>query len=69
MSVNEPLDDRAWIRRCLAFLIELDPQLEPALARPIAQDMATSARWRVMPPEVAARTVFEFANTRSAATA
>jgi len=58
--MTEPLDDAAWIARCLARMIELDPALDPALARPIAEDMCTRARWRRMAPEDAAQAVFDF---------
>jgi len=58
--MTDPLDDAAWTRRCLAHMIELDPALDPALARPIAEDMCTRARWRVMVPEAAAQAVFDF---------
>ncbi len=41
-------------------MVELDPLLDPALARPIADDMCARARWRSMAPEAAAQAVFEF---------
>ena len=58
--VNQPLDDDVWIARCVAHLIELDPHLDPELARPVAADMSSRQRWRSMAPEVAAQTVFDF---------
>ena len=58
--MSEPVDDATWIERCLARMIELDQKLDPALARPIAEDMCTRARWRVMEPASAAQAVFDF---------
>ena len=58
--MTDPLDDAAWIGRCVAHMIELDPKLDPALARPVAEDMCTRARWRGMTPEDAARAAFDF---------
>lgn len=62
--VIERLDDGVWIARCLAQLIELDPQLDPELARPIAEDMGSRKRWRSMAPEDAARIVFDFGSKK-----
>lgn len=53
------VDDLAWVERCLARMLELDPQLDPELARPIAADMCTRTRWRTMAPEAAAELVFD----------
>ena len=62
--VSEPLSDGVWITRCVAKMVGLDPQLDPELARPVAEDMATRARWRNMAPEDAAQAVFDFGNDR-----
>ncbi|MEP7100759.1 MAG: hypothetical protein ABI781_09635 [Burkholderiales bacterium] len=62
MDVNQPLDDSTWSARCVARMIELDPLLDPELARPIADDMGTRSRWRTMAPEDAAQAVFDFGN-------
>lgn len=59
MSVDQTLDDDVWISRCVARMVELDPQLDPELARPIAQEMVPRARWRSMTPEAAAQAVFD----------
>lgn len=59
-TVDECLNDGVWITRCVARLIEFDPQLDPELARPVAEDMGSRQRWRSMAPEDAARTVFHF---------
>lgn len=64
--VDERLDDEVWIARCVARFVELDPQLDPDLARPVAADMGSRQRWRSMPPEAAAQTVFDFDSTRGA---
>ena len=63
--MTDPLDDAAWIGRCVAHMIELDPALDPALARPIAEDMCTRPRWRDMAPEDAAQAVFDFDSGKS----
>jgi len=60
MGVKEPLDDAGWCVRCVARMVELDPLLDPELARPIADDMGTRPRWRTMPPEDAAQALFDF---------
>ncbi len=65
MSMDEPLDDHGWIARCVARLVELDPQLDPELARPIAQEMVPRTRWRSMNPEDAAHAVFDFGSQRA----
>ncbi len=65
MSVSEPLDDHAWIARCVARMVELDPLLDPELARPIVQDMVSRARWRSMGPEHAAQAVFDLGSQRN----
>lgn len=62
MAVDESLDDDVWSARCVARMVELDPLLDPELARPIADDMCTRARWRGMQPEAAAQALFEFGN-------
>lgn len=58
--VKQAPDDSVWVARCVAWLVELDPLLDPELARPIAEDMATRKRWRSMEPESAAQAVFDF---------
>ena len=63
MVASEPADDGVWITRCVAKMVALDPQLDPELARPIAEDMATRARWRSMAPEDAAQAVFDFGSS------
>lgn len=60
MTFDEPLDDATWSARCLAKMVDLDPLLDPELARPIAEDMCSRTRWRAMSPETAAQTVFDF---------
>lgn len=60
MLLDESPNDSVWITRCLAQLVELDPKLDPELARPIAQDLAGSERWRSLRPEDAARSLFDF---------
>jgi len=60
MGSDEPLDDEGWSARCVARLVELDPLLDPDLARPIADDMCSRPRWRKMAPEDAADAVFHF---------
>jgi len=54
------VDDGTWTERCLARMLELDPELDPELARPIAADMCTRMRWRLMEPEAAAQLVFDY---------
>ncbi len=56
---GELLNDERWLARCLGRLIELDPQLDPALALPIAEDLCGRSRWRAMSPETAAQIVFD----------
>ena len=60
MAVEEPLGDDVWVARCVARMVELDPQLDPELARPVADDMCSRPRWRGMQPEDAATAVFDF---------
>ena len=60
MGVSESMDDVSWCDRCVRHMIELDPLLEPELARPIVEDMCTRGRWRAMLPEQAARVLFDF---------
>ena len=55
----EPLDDSTWVARCIARLVELDPALDPELARPVVEDMCSRPRWRDMGPEAAAQAVFD----------
>ncbi len=52
------LNDSTWVARCIARLVELDPALDPELARPVVEDMCTRQRWRDMEPEQAAQVVF-----------
>lgn len=66
MVLDGSLDDHVWIARCVARLIELDPQLDPELARPVAEDMSSRQRWRSMAPEHAAQTVFDFGSKQDA---
>jgi hypothetical protein len=56
---GELLNDESWLARCLARLIELDPQLDLVLALPIAEDLCGRPRWRAMVPETAAQIVFD----------
>ncbi|MBC8054946.1 MAG: hypothetical protein H7Y61_00025 [Rhizobiales bacterium] len=60
MAVEESLDHDVWVARCVAHMVELDPKLDPELARPVADDMCSRPRWRSMSPEEAATAVFEF---------
>jgi hypothetical protein len=60
MNLEEHLEDGIWVARCVAHMISLDALLDPELARPIAEDMGTRARWRRMAPEAAAQAVFDF---------
>lgn len=69
MLADEFLDDRVWITRCVAHLVELDPKLDPELARPIAQDLVTRERWRRVRPEDAAQALFFFDPTQGSAVA
>ncbi|HEY9239916.1 MAG TPA: hypothetical protein VIP10_13825 [Burkholderiaceae bacterium] len=59
------MDDSTWVARCVARLIELDPALDPELARPVVEDMCGRLRWRGMVPEVAAQVVFDLDMRRS----
>jgi hypothetical protein len=54
------IDDDTWVARCVACLVELDPELDPELALPVARDMCARQRWRELGPEHAAKTVFDF---------
>ena len=56
----DSVNDGAWIERCVGRMLELDPKLDPELARPIAADMCTRMRWRSMEPEAAAQLVFDY---------
>ena len=58
--MTDRIDEDAWVARCVARLVELDPVLDPALALPIVQEMQVRERWRRLPPEEAAGTVFYF---------
>lgn len=69
MPVDQGLDDHVWIARCVARMVELDPKLEPELARPIVQEMAPRTRWRSMNPEDAAHAAFYFGTQRDAGSA
>jgi|GEM_PF-3100331 len=66
MGVDEPLDDESWSARCVARMVELDPLLDPELARPIAEDMCSRPRWRTMKPADAADVVFHFGSGKTA---
>jgi hypothetical protein len=59
MAVDEPVTDEDWTSRCVARMVQLDPMLDPELARPVVDDMCSRARWRTMAPEDAAQTVFD----------
>lgn len=58
--VDERLEDDVWIARCVTRLVELDPQLDPEHAWPVAADMGSRQRWRGLAPEDAAQTVFDY---------
>lgn len=60
MVEDDSMDEGTWVARCVARMVELDPLLDPELARPVAEDMSTRTRWRTMGPENAAQTVFDF---------
>jgi hypothetical protein len=62
--MTEVLDNEAWVLRCVAHMLTLDQTLDPDLARPIAEDMCSRARWRDMGPEAAAQAVFDLGNRR-----
>lgn len=62
---NERLDDNDWVARCVARMVELDPILDPELARPVAEDMCTRPRWRDQAPEDAAQSVFDLGSKRA----
>lgn len=55
----DSLNDSTWVARCIARMVELDPVLDPELARPVAEDMCNRQRWRGMGPEEAAQAVFD----------
>jgi hypothetical protein len=40
-------------------MVALDPELEPALAEPIARDLCSRSRWRAMTPQAAAQALFD----------
>ena len=65
MVNDESLDDNGWVARCVARMVELDPILDPELARPVAEDMCTRPRWRDQAPEDAAQAVFDVGNKRA----
>jgi len=48
----------AWVHRCARRMLELDPELDPLAAMHTVDDLATSARWRAMLPEVVAETLY-----------
>lgn len=56
---SEALSDETWTARCLARMIEIDPELKPSFAEPIAIDLCSRARWRAMEPEAAAQILFD----------
>lgn len=60
----DALNDEIWVARCIARLVELDPVLDSALARPVVEDMCNRPRWRAMPPEQAAQVVFDLDTRR-----
>jgi hypothetical protein len=62
--MTDAIDKDAWVQRCVAHLLVLDPPLDAELARPIAEDMFDRPRWRDMGPEGAAQAVFDIGNQR-----
>lgn len=61
---GEALNDKVWTARCLARMIEIDPELKPSFAEPIALDLCSRARWRAMEPEAAAQVLFDHSQKR-----
>jgi hypothetical protein len=56
---GSPVPDTAeWAARCLARLLNLDPELAREEAIVIAEDMSTRRHWRHMLPETAAEILF-----------
>ena len=47
-------DTAEWIRRCVARVLELNPNATADDATPIVVDMSTRGRWRLMRPEIVA---------------
>jgi hypothetical protein len=47
-------DTAEWIRRCVARVLELNPDLTADDATPVVVDMSTRGRWRLMRPEIVA---------------
>ena len=61
MESNPPateLTDNEWIDAVAAAMCQLDPQLQPELARDAAKDLVTRPRWRTMSPREAAARAF-----------
>ncbi|MEP6739286.1 MAG: hypothetical protein ABJA61_02840 [Caldimonas sp.] len=48
-----------WVHRCAKRLLDLDPELDPMAAMHTVDDLAMSARWRLMLPEAVAEAIFE----------
>jgi len=48
----------AWVHRCAARMLELDPELDPLAAMHTVDDMARITRWRTMPPEAVAEAIY-----------
>ena len=47
-------DTAEWIRRCIARVLELNPDASADDATPVVVDMSTRGRWRLMRPETVA---------------
>lgn len=60
MPDDDSLSDEIWTVRCVERMVELDPALQPLLAAEIAADLCSRSRWRAMPPESAAQTLFDY---------
>jgi hypothetical protein len=45
-------DTAEWIRRCVARVLELDPDATATEITPRIVDMSTRGRWRLMRPEI-----------------
>lgn len=51
-------DTTAWIARCLARVIALDPLLPDAEAEATVRELSLLERWRVLAPEAAAEQLY-----------
>ena len=47
-------DTAEWIARCVARVVELDPEADPSSVTATVLDMSTRGRWRLMKPEIVA---------------